>query len=208
MQNNRDWWVPLTGVAFVVLVIASFAIGGEPPDAEDEVQQIVDHYLDNEGSVKLGAALQSLAGVFLVFFFGYVRKVLRAAEGEGGMLSLVALVGAAIVATGAAIDSTIAFTLAETADDIEPTSVQTLQALWDNDFMPLAAGSMVLLLATGLSIVRHGALPKWLGWVAIVLGILVLTPIGFFAFIAWAVWLLIVSSLLTMRARAAPAAAG
>jgi hypothetical protein len=205
MQSNREWWVPLTGVAFVVLVIASFAIGGEPPDADDEVQEIVEHYLDNEGSVKVGAVLQSLAGVFLVFFFGYLRKILRAAEGEGGMLSLVAFVGAAIVATGAAIDGTIAFALAETADDIDPTAVQTLQALWENDFLPLAMGSMVLLLATGLSIVRHGALPAWLGWVAIVLGILVMTPIGFFAFIAWAAWLVIVSVLLTSRARGAPA---
>jgi hypothetical protein len=63
-----------------------------------------------------------------------LRKVLRAAEGEGGMLSAVALAGATVMAVGAAIDATISFTLAETADNIEPTAVQALQALWDNDF--------------------------------------------------------------------------
>ena len=41
----------------------------------------------------------------------------------------------------------------------------------------------MLLLATGLSIVLYGALPKWLGWIAILLGVIGLTPIGFFAFL-------------------------
>ena len=121
------------------------------------------------------------------------------------MLSSLGLVGAAILALGAAIDGTIAFAIAEAADDIEPASVQTLQALWDNDFLPFALGTQVLWFATGISIVRHGALPKWLGWVAIAFGILSLTPIGWFAFLGGALWILVVSIMLTMRARRGPA---
>ena len=166
MRSNREWLVPLTGVAFVVGIIG-FAISGEPPDAKDDVQSIVDHYVDNKDSVQIGSVLATVAGALLIFFFGYLRKVLRAAEGEGGMLSLVAFSGAVILATGVAIDSTISFALSEAADDIEPSAVQALQALWDNDFLPLALGTIVLLFASGLSIVRHGALPRWLGWIAI-----------------------------------------
>ena len=119
------------------------------------------------------------------------------------MLSLVAVIGASILATGIAIDSTISFALSEAADDIDPAAAQALQALWDNDFMPFALGSIVLLLASGLSIVRHGALPKWLGWVAIVLGVISMTPAGFVGFLGAAVWVVIVSVMLSMRARAA-----
>ena len=79
--------------------------------------------------------------------------------------------------------------------------MQTLQALWDNDFLPFALGTQVLWFSVGLSIVRHGALPKWLGWVAIVFGVVSLTPIGFFAFLGGIVWILIVSIMLTMQAR-------
>ena len=204
MNKSSEWLVPLTGVAFVVLVIVSLIIGGEPPSADEPAQEIVDHYIDNKSSIQIGAFLGAVAGTLLVFFFGYVRKVLRAAEGEGGMLSLVALVGAVIIALGAAIDGTISFAIAEAADDIEPASVQTLQALWDNDFLPFALGSQVLWFAAGISIVRHGALPKWLGWVAIVFGVASLTPIGFFAFVAGAVWILVVSILLSQRARGVP----
>jgi hypothetical protein len=125
------------------------------------------------------------------------------------MLSVLVLVGVAIVTTGIAIDATLAFALAEAADDIDPTAAQAIEAIWDNDFLPVAVGSTVVLFATGISIVKHGALPKWLGWVAILLGVVGLTPVGFAAFLGLGVWILIVSVLLSLRARggaAAPAA--
>ena len=203
MKNDREWLIPLTGVVFIVVVIVAFALGGEPPEAKEGGQKIIDHYSDNKDSIQISSALATLAGALLIFFFGYLRKVLRAAEGEHGMLSLVAFIGAAIVATGIAIDSTIAFALADAADDIEPAAAQAVETIWDNDFLPLALGSTVMLLATGFSVVRHGALPKWLGWIAIVLGVVSLTPAGFVGFLGAGVWILIASVMLSMRARAA-----
>lgn len=206
-RGNREWLAPLTGVAFVVVVIISFVLAGEPPDAGEPAAEIVEHYVDNKDSIEVGAFLGALAGTLLVFFFAYVRKVLRAAEGEGGVLSAVVLIGAAIIALGAAIDSTISFAIAEAAEDIEPESVRTLQALWDNDFIPFVLGTQLLWFAAGISIVRHGALPKWLGWVAILFGVVALTPLAFFAFIAGALWILIVSIMLAQRARSTPTTA-
>jgi hypothetical protein len=199
-------WAPLTGVGVFVLVVVSIIVGGgEPPSVEDDdVAEIVEHYVDNKDAVIASSIIGGLVATLLVFFGGYLRKVLRAAEGERGMLSAVAFAGTIIFAVGAAIDSTISFALADTVDDLEPASVQTLQALWDNDFIPFAVGSQVVLLAAGLSIVRHGALPKWLGWVAIVLGIIAVSPIGFASFIGLGIWILIVSVLLTMRVREEP----
>lgn len=203
MKDRNEWLVPLTGVAFIVVAIASFAIAGEPVEARDGADKVVAHYVENEDSTRIGAVGATLASVLLIFFFGYVRKVLRAAEGENGMLSVIVLVGAAIAATGIAIDSTIMFALADAGDDIDPVAAQSLQALWDNDFLPIALGTLVVLWAAGLSIVRHGALPKWLGWVAIVLGVLSVTPLFFVAFGGLAIWILIVSVMLTLRARSA-----
>jgi Domain of unknown function (DUF4386) len=200
---RNDWWVPLTGVAFVVVLIVGFVIGGEPPDSGEPVQEIVEHYVDNETSVIIGAVLATIAGALLIFFAGNLRKVLRAAEGEGGALSALVLVGAAVIAVGAALDGTISFALADKADEIEPTAVQALQALWDNDFLPIALGILVFELSAGLSIVRHGALPRWLGWVAIVIAVVTVTPVGWFGFIAGGIWVLIVSVVLTLRGRTA-----
>ena len=198
---RRDWWTPLTGVAFLIVVIVGFTIAGEPPDADSPQQEIVNHYVDNKDSVMVGAVLAGLAGLLLIFFAGTLRRALSAAEGPGGVLSAVAFAGAVVMAVGAAIDGTISFALAERADDIDPTATQALQALWDNDFLPLAMGTAVLLLAAGLSIVRHGAVPRWLGWVAIVLAIISFTPLGFAGFLGGALWVVIVSVLLTLNLR-------
>ena len=204
---TKDSLAPLTGVAFLVVSIIAFAVGGEPPDASSSSEEIVSHYVDNKDSVIFGAVLATLAATLLIFFGATLSATLRAAPGAGGKLASTVLVGAAVMAVGIAIDSTILFALAEAAEDIEPASVQTLQALWDNDFLPIAMGNLVFLLSSGLAILRTGALPKWLGWVAMVLAVIALTPLGFFAFLGGGLWILVAGVIMTMRARSAPAAA-
>ena len=209
-MNSKDWLAALTGVGFLVLVIVGIVVGGgEPPDPSDEpIQEIINFYDDNTDSIWISSIIQVWAGTFLVFFGGYLRKVLRAAEGEGHMLSAVALAGTVILALAAAIDATINVALAEAVDnveDLEPSAVQALSILWTNDFLPFALGVQVFLLAAGISVVRHGALPAWLGWVAILFGVASVTPVGFFAFLGGALWIGVVSVILAMRARSAPA---
>lgn len=200
---RKDWWVPLLGILFVAVTVISFAVAGEPVGADKGARKVVDHYVDNKDAIQAGAALAGLAAALLVYFVGYVSKVLRRAAEADSILPNLALIGAAIMATGIAIDAMISFALAEAADDLEPAAAQALQALWDNDFMPMAVGLQVFLLSTGIAVVKTGALPKWLGWIAILLAILAVTPVGFAAFVGGAVWIMIVSVVLTMKARTA-----
>ncbi len=207
MRGGKGWLAPLTGLAFVVLAIVAFAIGGEPPDVtEDSTREIVDFYVDNKDQQLISAALVAIAGTLFVFFGGVLRRVLRDAEGEGGILSAVAFAGTIIFTVGVAIDGTISFALAETADDIRPSAVEALSALWSNDFLPFAVGLQIFLLAAGLSIVLHGALPKWLGWIAILLAVVAVTPIGFAAFLGGGLLIAVISVMLALRARSAPGA--
>jgi len=208
MTRSREWLAPLTGVGFIVLGIVSFIVAGEPKSADDPVREIVNYYVDNKDSVEISAFIGVAATVLLVFFGAYLRSFLRAAGGEAEMLSIVAFSGILIVAVGFAIDTTIGFALAESADDISPTGVQALQALWDNDFIPIMLGVLLFLWGTGLSIVRSGALPRWLGWVIIVLAVIGLTPIGFASVIASALLVLVLSIVLSLRARRPAAEAG
>jgi hypothetical protein len=202
---KKDWLVPLTGVAFIVLLIAGFIVGGEPPDADEPVQEIVDFYVDDKDSIEAGVFLLALSTLFFIFFANYLRTLFRETS-----LSATILVGAAIFVVGGAIDGTILIALAEAADDIEPASVQTLQALWDNDFLPLAVGISVFLVSVGLSILRTTVLPKWLGWVTLVLALVSVTPAGFIAFPGTGLLILVLSVWLALRARraATPPSAG
>ena len=207
MRNDKSSLAPLTGLLFFILAIITFAVSGEPPDAtDDSAQEIVDFYVDEDSSQMVSAVIATIAGSLFVFFAGSLRRVLRDAEGPGGMLSAVAFAGAVIFALGLALDSTITFALADTADDIDPAAVQALSALWNNDFLPFAMGIQIFLLATGIVVVRSGGLPKWLGWVAILLAVIAVTPIGFASFIGAGLFVALVSVLLTMRGRTSPAA--
>ena len=205
---NKDRLLPLTGLLFVVLLIVSFLVAGEPPDAEEPVQEIIDHYVDNDDAIWASTIVGGLSVLSLLFFGSYLRKLFAAAEPPGhGILSPLVLIATAIMAVGAGIDMTIAVSLVEAVEDVDPAAVQALQALWDNDFMPVAIGVVLLLLSSGLSIVKYGALPKWLGWVAIVIAVIGMTPIGFAAFPLGGIWVIIVSILLAVRA-GRPAAPG
>lgn len=203
---NRSWMAPLTGVAFVVFMIAGFIIGGEPPDADSPVQDIVNWYADNDTSVGVAAALIGIGGIFLVFFGNHLRRVYAAApRGSGSAVAPVALVGTAIVAIGFAIDATILIALASAADDIAPASTQALQALWDNDFLPIALGIELFLISNAIAVLSTGVLPRWLGWIAILFVILGVTPIGFVSFIGTGLWILVVAIILTRRERSVAA---
>jgi hypothetical protein len=203
---RRDWIAPATGLAFVVFAVLSFAIGGEPPGTDDPVEEIVDHYLDNQDAVVASAILATVAALLLVFFANYLRGVLAAAESGGPKLSPLVLTGAAVMAVGITIDSTLYLALAESADDIDPTAVQALQALWDNDFLPIALGTTIFLISAAGSILRTGALPRWLGWVGIALAVLSFTPIGWVAFLGGGLWVAALAIVLMRRPPAVEAA--
>ena len=194
----------LGGAIFVVLVIISFVVGGEPPDVGDPVTEIVDFWADNETSIYIGNGIGVLAVLFFLIFANHLRRMFAAA-GDAPLATLV-LVGAAIMTVGFAVDGTISLALAEEAENLDPTSVQTLQALWDNDWLPMAVGLAVFLISTGVSIIQTGLLPKWLGWIALLLFVLSFTPAGFVAFLAGAVLIIVISVMLALRGDRAPAA--
>ena len=201
-RNSREWLVPLTGIAFIVLLVVSLIVQGSPKGADDGPAAVAKWYLDNKDAAEISSFIGVVGAALLIFFGAYLRKVLEAAEGPGSMLPILALIGVTIVAIGGAIDGMLLFAAAEAADDIPAPEIQTIQAIWDNDFLPFFLGVLVFLWSVGLSVLRSGVLPKWLGWFAIVFGVISLAgPIGFIGALGAAVWIIIASIMLSMRAR-------
>lgn len=175
---------PLTGILFVVLVIVAFVVGGETPGTDDSAETIVSFYVDNDSEQSVASALLALACVAFLFFLGSLRRTLRAVAGDEGGLSTVAMLGGLMIVVGASIFAGIGFTLGDTADQLPASAVLTLNALNSDLFFPLAIGTAVFNLGLALAVLRHGGLPRPLGWLALVVGIVGLTPGGFFAFLA------------------------
>ena len=199
---------PLTGILFVILVVVAFLVGGETPGTDDPAREVVDFYLDNDDAQAVASALLALGCVALLFFLGSLRRALRAATGDEGGLSTVAVLGGVVMAVGASIFAGIGFTLGDAADELPPAAILTLNALNSDMFFTLAVGAAVFDLALGLAVLRHGGLPRALGWVALVIGIAGLTPLGFFAFLATGIVIVWASLALAMKADTAAESPG
>lgn len=201
MGKVGDWFPPLTGAIAVAFGVAVAILIGDGQDAtEKTAQEIVQHYQDNEAEESIGAICIGFAATFTLYFAGWLRRLLRDAEGPGGILSAVVFGAGVVFAAGAAVGGSIHIALPDLADDIDPVALQAINGI-DYDmfmFFPVGLGTMVL--AAGISSVRHGALPKWLGWSGIVVGALFFSPGFFVAFVLIPLWILIVSLMGVRRA--------
>lgn len=205
MTSSKARLVPLTGVAAVVLLVIAFILGGDPPEVDEGGQAVIDFYLDEEASNIVASILLGYAAVLLVFFFSSVRGRLRREEDAGAVLSTAGFGGGLLLALGISLFGGLNFTLADFADELDPTAAQAILALNYDLFFPVALGTEVFFLATGIAMVRGAGFPSWLGWLAIVIGVVALTPVGFFALLAGLVWIIVAGVLFAVRpAEASP----
>jgi hypothetical protein len=203
-QQRWHALAPLTGLAFVVFVVIAFIIGGETPDTDDSPQKILDFYRDNDTEQVWASALLAWGTVLFLFFLGVLRSVLRAVEGGMARLSTVAFAGGIVLAVGMLAFAGSVFVLGPSPDKLTPEGAQALNTLNSDFFFPVAAGLGTLMIATALSCIRSRALPAWVAWSALVIGIAALTPAGFFAVLVFLLWTAIVSVLLWRAATAPP----
>jgi hypothetical protein len=190
MGKISRWFPPFCGVIFAVLfAVVAILIGSGEDATKKTAQEVVDHFKDRETRDGIAVVLIGFACVFILYFGGWLRRVLRDAEGPDGILSTVVFGAAVVFSAGAAIAGSVHLALVDLADDIDPVALQAINGI-DYDmffFFPVGLGTVIL--ATGISALRHGALPRWFAWVSVVLGVLSFTPALFIGFLgAWPAW--------------------
>jgi hypothetical protein len=182
-------------------------LSGQGQDATDKTaQEIANYYQDHNTRESIASILIAFAGIFILYFGGWLRRMLRDAEGPDGILSAVAFGGAVVFSAGAAVGGSIHLALADLADNINPVALQAINGI-DFDmffFFPVGLGTMIL--ATGISAVRHGSLPKWFAWLSVVLGVIFVSPIFWVVFFIGPIWFLIIGIIGIRRALADGAA--
>lgn len=188
----------ISGILFVVLVIPLYIVG--TPDAPSnlaEAEEVVRYFAGNaSGFLIFNGVFAIFCLFFFLWFLGILRGVLRGAEGEGGLLSSVALAGgliyAALVSVGWVTE--IAYPAAETRfvnfEAAQLGFLTLVLAAWSYVFAN--AGMSVLVSAASLIILRTGILPRWLalfGLVAALLALLafLIPPYGGMLALLWVV---------------------
>jgi hypothetical protein len=195
-----DRWsrlAPLTAIPFGVLVVTAILINSSTtPDPKASGASVIAYYQAHGSDSKTADFIFIFAFIFFLFFAGSLRAHLRRSQEA---LSALVLVAATLLVAGLGIFSGIDLSLSDQPSRLTPAAAQALNLLNNDMFFLIIAGGCVFGISAGLAILRGAALPKWLGWLAIVIGIVSATPAGFFAFLAAMIWSLIVGILLYVR---------
>jgi hypothetical protein len=198
MRDRLSRLVPLTGLVFVGLLVATFVLSWNTPDDKASGAKVIAYYHAHRSQLITANVLGAYAVVFWLFFTGSLRGHLRRAGASDG-LSTVATGGAIVFGVGGAILSALGFTLANEINRLDASGAHTINLISNGIFFPLAAGQAVFAIASAEAILRTRALPAWLGWLALVFGVVSITPVGFFGTFVLLLWTVIVSVLMYRR---------
>jgi hypothetical protein len=198
MSDRWSRLVPLAAFIAAGLVVASFVVGGSTPSVHASGATVISYYKAHHARQMASAILGAYGMVFLLFFAAALRAHLRRADRAAGPAAL-GFGGALLLALGVVTFLAFDFALGDARNTLDASGAQALNVLSNDLFLPFLIGASTFSFGNGVAILRSGALPKWLGWVLIPVGIVSVTPIGFVGFLVILAWSMIVSVLLYLR---------
>jgi hypothetical protein len=214
-----DRWGPLTGILSVAFMLAAFLVASNTPDTNASDAKIVTYFdKSSHQTQQLVGVFLFLAGILLFLaFVSVLRSRLAATEGQPGRLAPLAL--GAGVANAVFWFTAIALFVGPglTAGDtdkfhLDPNTFRLFNDTGFVFFVAAGTAGALVVWATSAVAMRSGLLPRWFGWVGVVVGILNLVTFFFIPTFVYWLWIVVTGALLTARRRepsatAAPPAA-
>jgi len=208
MRQKPERWAAYTGVLAVVLWVVGIIVqesGTTPADGAPDTAYLT-HVNDDANSILTGGWIFMIGCLAFLVFAVVLRERLSEAEGGTRLFTNIAFVGA--VATGAfgLLLPGPEIAAAISADDISASTAAALSNLGDGFFVAAELSAILLLLGTGMVVLRSALMPKWWAWVGFVLAVvLAIGPIGWAGLIfGLPVWVLVTTFFLVRRVAPAP----
>ena len=195
---------PLSGIVFVVaLILGFFVISSGGPQVTDSAQTIASYYTNHHQKAELAVGVIAVGLVFLAVFIAFLYGHLRAAETSGNLWSTVMLIGGIAGVATFFVAGGVHVAIADGGTHRFGLDAMVALNALDNDILISFVFALgLMLLGVAGATITTGALPKWLGWAALVLGILCFTPVWWGGAALALVWIVIVSITLSQRGAA------
>jgi hypothetical protein len=200
MSSKWERWATLSGVPAVVFWILGVILTSSKAKGDKGPEALASYHQHSDG-ILAGGLLWSIGVLLFIWFLGSLRSHYLAAEGGAGRLSSLAFGGGIAAAVMGMLIPVADEVGALNKDDIDASGAAVLHHFSDAFFLATEYMLPVFFFSSAILALRFGALPKWLGWLSILVGIVLLIgPIGWAALIfATPIWVLIVSIWLYLR---------
>jgi hypothetical protein len=214
MLDSLRFWTRVGGVGGIVFFVSLVALIALMPLSHSISEPAFDApssaflaYAKSEADLPFAL---SLVGVLGLFGFGLFAVVLtarfRVADDRSNVASTLVLLAAGIFIVLWLAE--LGFALAQTfrRADLDATGASILFGLSNGIFVVSWCAIAAFVAASGLAALSTRALPRWLGWPALLIGIALflagaapLTAIWFFPYFLFLVWVLATSVVLLLR---------
>src|SRR5262249_43812809 len=160
--------------------------------------------------INIGWLLAGLGLFCFIWFLSALRRTVANLEGGDGFLTGLVTIGGAVYATLSLAGIAVLSGIRTMSDDTYHHTVYPglIHAADDASWVLHAsggAGLAAMIVASSLAAMRAAAVPKWAGWIGIVVGVLSLGLLIFFPWFLAAIWILVVSIGMFVRSSRAPA---
>jgi hypothetical protein len=189
--------LPLAGVAYAAFIITGDLVIGEFPDSNVPLPELSRYFATHSDQVHTGGAFMIWGALALGLFGIAVWARVREAAGPSLVAGLM-LVGTAVAVVSELTGAGDYVTLGSIGSDPAVTP-EALQALHVGSQFGGGGGTLLLLgfFAAG---VFARAIPRWLAWSALALGLAgLLTPYGYYASMLVLLWSAVVGITLTVK---------
>ncbi|MGV3758859.1 MAG: hypothetical protein ACO1PW_04850 [Actinomycetota bacterium] len=198
-RHGRGWaWAGVAaGVAGIGMIVTSGAVVATE-DALADNAVVLQEVIDKEAFVWAFQVLCSAAALGVAVFAAGLRRKLAAQAPADSLLPTLAASGLAAVAlmllVGGGISTELFFSLLQDYGKADPDTVGAHLAIF-NTMAYVWAGIGLTAGSVAVAAIRHGSLPRWLGWFSAVVTVLValvqIVPLQYMAAFAGAPWLIV-----------------
>ena len=161
----------LSGLAFVVLAVLSGFIYPQQPRVDSSATTTLAWVTDHRVALQTGMICDFFAAGVLLWFVGYLHRVLRRAENGNESLAPIVLgagLGVAITTALAALPTAVlAFMVAQPGGITDLSLVRMLGDLNTIFFSVTSVMTAVFLASLGLAMLAREVATRWMGWLSL-----------------------------------------